>query len=415
MVRSFAGLPLMALALAQGGAAVAQATVGAPAATSSAGSGATGPNGLTFSLTARYDDNVPRNNDLRANSSNLVRSDVRISPAIELNASRDIGRHQIGIRSHLGYDFYARNTVLNRERLSVGPFAFFDLPVCDLAVEGLASRGQSDLGQLVFVGIDPNLGVKNTETRKRINGRLVCGGNYGLRPSLEVERTSGDNSNPLRRIADYRVTRIQPGVGYASPGLGEVSAYAVRQDTDLPNQLFPNGQQAGYTLRGFGASYRRNIGTRLNFSGSISHVEVAPYDGGGGRSGLNASLALTLLASERLQLVAFANRAFTSSLTSNATYELAEGYGLTANYAVNDRLRLKLGGLIAPRSFFYAVTPTGPFIGRQTQSDIFGGASYSFNRRMRLNLDVGAQRRDADLDFFDYRSFYAAAGIAISL
>lgn len=415
MVRSFAGLPLMALALAQGGAAVAQATVGAPAATSSAGSGATGPNGLTFSLTARYDDNVPRNNDLRANSSNLVRSDVRISPAIELNASRNIGRHQIGIRSHLGYDFYARNTVLNRERLSVGPFAFFDLPVCDLAVEGLASRGQSDLGQLVFVGIDPNLGVKNTETRKRINGRLVCGGNYGLRPSLEVERTSGDNSNPLRRIADYRVTRIQPGVGYASPGLGEVSAYAVRQDTDLPNQLFPNGQQAGYTLRGFGASYRRNIGTRLNFSGSISHVEVAPYDGGGGRSGLNASLALTLLASERLQLVAFANRAFTSSLTSNATYELAEGYGLTANYAVNDRLRLKLGGLIAPRSFFYAVTPTGPFIGRQTQSDIFGGASYSFNRRMRLNLDVGAQRRDADLDFFDYRSFYAAAGIAISL
>lgn len=415
MVRSFAGLPLVALALAQGGSAFAQATVGVPAATSRGGSGATERNDLTFTLTARYDDNVPRSNDLRANSSNLVRSDVRISPAIELNASRNIGRHQIGIRSYLGYDFYARNTVLNRERLSVEPFAFFDLPVCDLAVEGLASRGQSDLGQLVFVGIDPNLGVKNTETRKRINGRLICGDNYGLRPSLEVERASGDNSNPLRRIADYRVTRIQPGVGYASPGLGEVSAYAVRQDTDLPNQLLPNGQQAGYTLRGFGASYRRNIGTRLNFNGSISHVRVTPYDGQGSRSGLNGNVALTLLASERLQFVAFANRSFTSSLTSNATYELAQGYGLTANYAVNDRLRLRLGGQVSPRNFYYAVTPTGPFIGTQTQYDIFGGASYTLNRRMRLNLDAGVQKRDADLDFFDYRSVYAAIGIAFSL
>jgi predicted porin len=205
-------------------------------------------------------------------------------------------------------------------------------------------------------------------------------------------------------------------VGYSSPALGEISVYAVKQDTDLPNQRLPNGDPSGYTLRGFGVQYSRNIGTRFNFNGSVSHVEVTPYGGTlRGRSGLNARVALTLLASERLQLTAFANRNFTNTLTSVSTYELAEGYGLTANYAASNRLRLRFGGQYSPRRFFYAVTPVGPFIGEQTQSDIFSGASYTLNRRMRLNLDAGYQRRDADLDIFDYRSFYAAVGVSVSL
>jgi hypothetical protein len=130
---------------------------------------------------------------------------------------------------------------------------------------------------------------------------------------------------------------------------------------------------------------------------------------------LNASISLTLLASERLQFVAVANRNFTSTLTSLSTYELAEGYGLTANYAASDRLRFRFGGLVSPRQFYYTVVPAGPFIGQQTQYDIFGGATVTLNRRMRLNLDGGYQRRNADLDVFDYESFYAGVGIAFTL
>ena len=415
LVRTLAGLPLVALVLAPG-AALAQSASGAPVATTLGAPGGAVRSDVVFSLNARYDSNVPRLNDEAVDTRGFEREDIRISPAVQLFVSRNLGRHQVGLRSYLGYDFYVRNTTLNRERLSVEPFAYVNLPVCDLSVSGLAARQQSDLGELVYVGIDPTLGSDNTETRKRINGKLICGDTYGLRPTLEVERGSGDNSNPLRQIADYRVTRIQPGLGYASPALGEIGVYAVKQDTDLPNQLLPNGEISGYTLRGFGVQYSRNIGTRLNFNGSLSHVEVTPYDRNfPGRSGLNASVALTLLASDRLQLAAFANRNFTSTLTSTSTYELAQGYGLTANYAANDRLRLRFGGQVSPRRFFYAVTPTGPFIGEQTQYDIFGGVTYNLNRRLRLNLDGGYQRRNADFDIFDYDSVYAAVGISVSL
>jgi hypothetical protein len=416
IVRKLAALPLVVLVMTPGGTALAQTASGPPAATSPGGAGGAVRSDLVFSLTARYDSNVPRLNDETVNIRNLEKEDIRISPALQLDVSRNLGRHQVGLRSYLGYDFYIRNTTLNRERLSVEPYVYLDLPVCDLALSGLAARQQSDLAQLVYVGLDPTIGADNTETRKRINGKLICGETYGLRPTLEIERASGDNSNPLRQIADYRVTRIQPGVSYASPALGEVSLFAFKQDTDLPNQILPNGEAGGYTLRGFGVQYARNIGTRLNFNGSVSHVEVTPYGGTlDSRSGLNASVALTLLASDRLQLTAFANRNFTSTLTSTSTYELAQGYGLTANYAANDRLRLRLGGQVAPRRFFYAVTPTGPFIGEQTQYDIFGGVTYNLNRRLRLNLDGGYQRRNADFDIFDYESVYAAVGISVSL
>lgn len=414
-VSALIGLPLVAFVHAAGP-ALAQGTPGAPAATAVGGVGTPARSSAVFTLTARYDSNVPRLNDESVNLQRYEREDIRISPGVQLNVARNLGRHQVGLNAFLGYDFYMRNTELSRERLSVEPFAYLDLPVCDLSVSALAARAQSDLGELVYVGLDPTIGTDNTETRKRINGKLICGNNYGLRPTLEVERASGDNSNPLRQIADYRMTRIQPGVGYSSPALGEISVYAVKQDTDLPNQPLPNGDPSGYTLRGFGVQYSRNIGTRLNFNGSISHVEVTPYDRNfPGRSGLNGSVALTLLASDRLQFTAFANRNFTSTLTSTSTYELAQGYGLTANYAANDRLRLRVGGQYSPRRFFYAVTPAGPFIGEQTQYDIFAGASYNLNRRMRLNLDGGYSRRDADLDIFDYQSFHAAVGVSVSL
>lgn len=365
---------------------------------------------------ARYDSNVPRLDEDTVAIRNLEKEDFRLSPAVQLDLSRNLGRHQLGLRAQLGYDFYIRNTTLNSERLSVEPSAYLNLPVCDLIVQGLVSRQQSDLGQIVYVGIDPTIGADNTETTKRVTGQVICGETYGLRPTLTVERGSGFNDNPFRRIADYDVTRIQPGVGFASPGLGEISLYAIKQDTDLPNQLLPNGEESGYSLRGFGVQYRRNIGTRLNFDGSISHVEVQPYGApSAGESGLNGNISLTFVAGDRLQLVASASRAFTSTLTSVSTYQLEQGYGLTANYAASSRVRLRVGGSVSPREFFYTVTPVGPFIAEQTQYDIFGGASYTLNRRMRLDFDAGYQRRDTNIDIFDYKSFYAGVGVSFSL
>lgn len=418
--RILAGMPLLALTATSMTPAVAQSQSTTPTAGGSAsggvGLGSASRSDVTFSVNARYDSNVPRLNDDTVTVSRLEKEDIRISPAVQLNLVRNLGRHQIGLRSLLGYDFYVRNSELNRERLIVEPSAYLNLPVCDLSLQGIASRQQSDLGQIVYVGIDPTVGADNTETRKGITGRLLCGDTYGLRPTLEVERTSGSNSNPLRRIANYDLTRIQPGVGYSSPGLGEISVYAVKQDTDLPNQILLNGQGSGYTLRGFGVRYQRAIGTRLSFDGSLSHIDVTPYGAANsGRSGLNGSVALTLLASDRLQFMAFANRNFTSTLTAVSTYQLEQGYGLSANYAANDRLRLRLAGSVSPRRFFYTVTPTGPFIAEQTQHDISAGASYNLNRRMRLNLDAGYQKRDADLNVFDYESFYAGVGVSFSL
>lgn len=425
LVATASGLPLLAMVLAPMAPAFAQADSTTQSTTPSAsvgpessglGLGSPARSNISFNLNARYDSNVPKLNDDAVNITRLVREDVRVSPSVQLDVARNLGRHQIGIRALLGYDFYLRDDTLNQERLIIEPSAYLDLPVCDISAQGFASRQQSDLGQIVYFGIAPTAEVNNTETTKRITGQFICGEAYGFRPTLTLEAGSGFNSNPFRRIADYEVTKIQPGVGYSSPGLGEISIYAFKQDTDLPNQIGLNGLESGYTLRGYGVQYRRNIGTRLDFNGSLSHVDVTPYDvPSSGRSGLNASVSVTFLASDRLQFVGYANRNFTSTLTALSTYQLDEGYGLSATYAATPRVRLRAGGSVSPQQFFYTIQPVGPFISEQTQYDIFAGASYDLNRRIRLDLDAGYQKRDANLDLFDYESFFVGVGLSFSL
>ncbi len=396
-------------------AAHAQQQVGPPAAQSSPRGGVAAPerNSLTIGVTARYDSNVARIGDNAViNPVQAQGEDIRIGPYVAIDFARNLGRHQVGLQSTLGYDFYAKNSQLNSERISVDPYVSLDLPVCDLMLSGGVNRRQSDLGDLVYFGaLDPSFSTKNLETNKRATGQVTCGDTYGLRPTFTAEYREGENSNPLRQFSNFHSTRLQPGISYSGPALGEISVYAVRTETELPNQILAPGVNAGYLLRGAGVSYRRSIGTRLTFDGSVSYVDLQPRGSAQSQEGLNTAINLTLIAGPRLQLVAFANRAFTSSLNSNASYEINEAYGLTANYAANDRLRLRLGGSISPRSYFYDVTPIGPFITSQTQHDIFAGATYNLNRRMSLTFDTGYQNRRADAFAFNYDNYYAAVGL----
>lgn len=392
----------------------AQQQVGAPSADSTRGGAASAErNSITLGVTARYDSNVARIGDnAPVNPVQAQGEDIRVGPYLSIDFARNVGRHQIGLQSTLGYDFYVRNSQLDSERISVDPYVSLDLPVCDVLVSGGVNRRQSDLGDLVFFGaIDPATATENRETNVRATGQITCGDTYGLRPTFTAEYREGENSNPLRRFSNFNSTRIQPGVSYAGPALGEISLYAVRTETELPNQVVAPGINSGYVLRGAGVSYRRSIGTRLTFDGSVSYVDLQPRGSAQSQEGLNTAINLTFVAGPRLQLVAFANRAFTSSLNSNASYEINEAYGLTANYAVNDRLRLRAGGSVSPRSYFYDVTPIGPFITSQTQHDIFAGATYNLNRRMSLTFDTGYQNRRADTFDFDYDNYFAAVGL----
>lgn len=390
---------------------------GVPLLAQSAGGPAPPVNELTFALTARADSNVPRLNENQPNLRGLEFSDVTISPSVLLAVERNFGRHRIGLRSNLGYRFYARNTQLNSEDISVSPFVNLDLPVCDLFVQGNVSRRQSDLGELAYiVSRDPFLASKNRETRRGVTGRVTCGDAYGLRPTFEASYDRGDNSNFLRRFSDYRTTRIQPGLSYATPTLGEIGVYAVKQTTDLPNQIDASGREGGYTLRGGGLSYTRNVGTRLNLSGRVSFVDITPKRGGNGsQSGLNYGVDATLLINPRWQLTAHAGREFNSQLSGFSTYQVSEDYSIRTTYVANPRLRFNLGGAISPREYIFDIPPPIAFIKSQTTHSIFGGASYDLRRNLQLNVDGGYFTRKADLPFFDYDDYFVSIGLRYSL
>ena len=373
---------------------------------------------INLTLDTRYDSNIARIGDNVPNTRGLTAEDIRISPAIFIDYAKNIGRHRAGVTANLGYDFYVNNSRLNAERINVQPFVDLDLPVCDLSLSIAASRRRSDLGELTFVTGAELISGNNLETIKRFNGALTCGERYGLQPTFSYTATNANNSNFLRRTADYRSRQYRPGVAYESPGLGRIGLFAVAQDTDLPFQFDAAGRSTGYHSKGAGVSYSRSSGI-WTFDGSLYFNDLQPFDPlVPSRKGVNGSAQLNIVATPRLQITAAASRDFTSSLTSNATYEVIENYSLRANYAASERLRLRLGGFVQPRSLIYASAPANqiiPLINQQTRKSIYGGASLDLSRRLRLSVDTGYEKLESNSVLFDYDDYYVSVGFAFRI
>lgn len=363
---------------------------------------------VTISVDVRHDSNVARSSEERAVARGLDRSDERISPALNLAIERQFGRHVARLDASLGYTFYRRNSQLNRERIFVQPRIELDLPVCDPTFQMQYIRQQSELGDYAFIGEDSVDAVKNTEQRQEYLADLRCGREGGLQPTFGVRRVIADNSNPLRERADFDSTEFIAGLAYERPALGEIMVYASTKDTDLPHQQAA-GLLSGYELQSFGARYKRDIGSRFTVDGGIATVWIKPdeptFDD---RSSVTWDVSLTAILGSRLQLIGGVRRDVNNTLTSDALYQTVKGYDLRAVYAANDRLRLNAGVSFADRDYFYGISPVQPFISSEKQFSLNGGASYDINRRFRLALSSGYLQRDADQDYFDYDSFFAA-------
>ena len=372
---------------------------------------------INLTLDNRYESNIARIGDNTPNVRGLTAEDIRISPAVFIDYAKNIGRHRAGVTANLGYDFYVNNSQLNSERINVQPFVNLDLPVCDVALSVTASRRRSDFGELTFVTGEAISG-NNLETIKQFNGSLTCGERYGLQPTFSYSATNASNSNVRRSLADYRSRQYRPGLTYDSPGLGRIGVFAVRTDTDQPFQFDAAGRSTGYRSTGAGVSYSRALGV-WSIDASVSFNDLQPYDlAVPSRNGVNGNIRFTLVASPRLQLSAFASRDFTSSLTSNATYEVNENYGLNANYAVDDRLRLRLGGFVQPRSLIYGRAQQNlpvPLITQQTRKSIYGGATYNASGRLRVSLDTGYEMLDAEPTIYSYDNYFVAVGFAFEI
>ena len=370
---------------------------------------------LAFTLEDRHDSNIARTDRTRAAIRGLELGDWRATPALQLTVARPLGRNTLALTASAGYDFYRRNTQLNRERISVAGNAVLNANACRLTLTPSFSRRQSDLGDLALLSVPGIDSVRNTETVQDYSAELRCGGTYGIQPVLTGSRSVGDNSEPRRRISDYRTWRYGGGLGYNSPVLGEFTALLTRTQTRYPGRPLGLGRSSFDTTRGQLNLTREWFGL-ITSSGSISYISLDPQQGGTRRfRGIGWNLSLTATPQPDLRVIAGLARDVAPSLGTDALYILNRSYSLGTSYAVSRIVTVGLNGSIDQRRYVGATGVFGPALTSSNQRSLVGTVSASASRRLSVGADVGYQNRNANGTIYDYKDVFFALRTKITL
>lgn len=405
--------------LGYGFAAIAAIAIACPmAAQAQSSAPGTPPEGIQVQavVDAVHDSNVARSAGTILSGR---RADQRITPSLTVSVNKALGRHSLTLTGFAGYDFYMRNTELNRERLGLNADLGLVGGPCFLHLRPGFSRAQSDLGDIVPISgniTNDRRSVRNVATTQSYGGELQCGDANGLRPLITAEHTAGNNSEPLRRIANYRTNTYGTGVAYGDPIYGQATLRFTKQDTSYPDRpaFFGPGN---FSTRRVTFDVQRSIGSMLSGSAGISYVMVRPDTGVATRdfNGFGWHAELTAVPTPDLQLLAATSRDITPSLGNDATYQVNRNYSLTANYAFSSRLRASIVGSIRTGRYYGSQGLFGPPLTDSRLHTISPSVSFMPSDRLTFTLYGGYQDRKTNNAIYDYDSYFIGLRTSFTL
>lgn len=357
-----------------------------------------------------YDTNVTGTNGTVPTSRALTKGDEIFEPAIKFDLARPLGRETVYLQGSAGYDFYARNSILNRENLDIRPGVIGQLGYCQVGLGGGYTRAQSDLNELA---LDPTGGrsivqVKNVLQVEQIAANANCGRSFGLAPNASVSETWTQNSSPIQRFTNAQTFSGSAGLAYRRPTFGSLSLFGSYSHTDYPDRSalfgFPTaGVATSFETVSGGVTYSRAIGSRLQADASISYTHVkSPGSSTGGYSGLTYSGALNYQASTRLKVSANVSRATTPSNRLNSSYAIEDLYSGQVAYQLGHRINLSGGASLAHNSYNGIPYPIGFDLTDEKLYTVFGDIEYQFARHLALGLNVQHVQREANFPGLSY-------------
>lgn len=362
--------------------------------------------GLNFDL--RYMGNAVGASEATAAARGLVLSDQRLTVGVDVVVSRDLGRNNLKLAATVGYDFYRRNERLNRERVGLRGDVGINVGPCLAQVGAKLDRRQSDLDSIAFVNLPGQDSVRNTETVQSYRIESRCGYVYGLRPSLGYEHASGDNSNPLRDISDYKSNRVFGGIAYDHPVFGKAKLTYEHEKLNFGNRVAtPLAAYSGYQTDEVRLQLSRDIGTLLTADAMLAYTWLKPSNAAAQDfKGTTWRVGGTIKPGTRLQIRAFTERSIQPSLGAEALYSKQMMNEVRASYALSERLSASGGFNLRKRDYEGAQANFGPLLDEDKFRRIFAAMTLRTSRRLDLSLEGGHERRNATGTIFDYSGGY---------
>jgi Putative beta-barrel porin 2 len=360
--------------------------------------------------TVTYDSNWARSSEELAELRGLKLADVRYAPELDVDTEMPVGRHVLFAHAEAGYDFFQRNTQLNRERLLGRGGARVAFSRCTSTLTGSFSRGQSSLADFVDVRV-----IKNVETVRSVGFEGRCGGPVGFVPLLSMNYASADNSAEILQLSDNDRFNVKGGIAYTRGSFGELSLIGEYTKVRYPHRLdLPDGLSDSYRSVSLGARYERKIGSQISGSVSLFRTTVRPAGGSGRFSGLTAKANLNWTPTPFIKTQLNLAREVQPASLAEADYILVNSLGLNAEYARGPRVSFTAGGGFDKRNL-KGERDTAFF---QIQSDrrryAYLGATYRFNRIIALHGELRREIRNADIDDFDYTSNRAMLNLRLA-
>jgi len=361
---------------------------------------------IGVSVQGTYDSNVSRSSASLADARGIAQDDYIVTPSINFDLARPVGRQSVFLTGSVGYDFYARDHILDREQVDISGGAALQAGGCHATVMADYARRQSQLQDLEFTGV-----LENLEIDQLYRVSADCARPIGFSPTGSVSESITNNSQFLQKSADHRTFTGTAGLLYSNPGLGQLQVFGEYDKTDYTDNIIVFdglgflGPAQGYKAYSGGVSYTRNVGSRLNLTAQVSYMDLRPdMAGEPGFDGLTYKLNGTLQLGSRLKVSGDFERGAIPANRIGVSYARNESEQVSLSYAATTRVTLGLGGFVQENRYVGSPLNLDPtlFVTHDRVSGLFASAGLKLGQKTSLVLDCRWEQQTADIAAFSY-------------
>jgi hypothetical protein len=353
---------------------------------------------LSAALRVTHHSNVVHGNSVTAAARGLTPEDVVIQPKLSVNLDRALGRERVFLHADVGYDFYTRNSILNRENIATSGGVSSDLHICAVTTDGGYARHQSDLAEVGLVQ------AVNVETLLNARMSASCLPASVLSPFFSFQWSQTRNTAISRKPSDSDNIGAQGGVRYRMGSFGSVGGNVGWQHVTFPDVLpaLAGTTQGGYNLYDAELTAKRELGTRLSFDVGIGYNKVVSDSVGiPDFGGATYKFEGTYEPSSRLHFVASYDHSVKPERRFGAGYSLTSLVSVGASYKIGPRGSFSLQASQRKRDP-RGTSTVGAAAERERTDIVSATLRYDLATHANVGMDVEREERHAEIATFNY-------------
>ncbi|WP_457311762.1 hypothetical protein [Sphingomonas sp. UYAg733] len=346
------------------------------------------------SLETSYEDNIYRV-DRRVED---PIGDVIVSPSVEFQFGKAIGRHDLNLRALLGYDQFISQSQRSKPRLEAGATGVFRFgTTCSIKPAVSYRQQRADYG-------DINRATENLQHFSTISADLICDRAAGLYPLARYRRDTTRNADTFE-YADQTSDTYRVGLGYRRPSIGAASLYYEHVTSERDALGISNRSNAA------GVTFQRSVSPLTSIDVDLRWLDVSSTSAKIGRyrgPGWAVSASTSII--PRIKITGFTERAIVNDSLIASGFAIRSSYRLTGEIGLSELTAISVFGDLERRRFRQDAA-LRPFSYTADRTNEFGAAlRRKLSERTELQFTASRYDRRTNSSVSNYRGIRLMLG-----